>query len=179
MRGVASAAAGALTVPVCSALSTPHPLTHTPSPPPPHPNPPTPPPTSTNPHNHALTHPPTQGTYSFPLERALMLRERAAGSYYCSAYFLAKVTVETFIQLLSPIVFTAFVYPLCGLNMYRVDKVGLRVGYWGTGVLGYWGTGVLGYWGTGVLGYCIGRGRGREGRVLFVPSPSLPPSLPP
>ena len=56
-----------------------------------------------------------------------MLRERAAGSYYCSAYFLAKVTVDTFIELLSPIVFTAFVYPLCGLNMYRVDKVGVGV----------------------------------------------------
>ena len=32
-----------------------------------------------------------QGTFSFPMERALMLRERAAGSYYVSAYFFSKV----------------------------------------------------------------------------------------
>lgn len=70
-----------------------------------------------------------QGTHSFPLERALMLRERAAGSYYCSAYFLAKVTVDSFVQILSPIVFTAFVYPLCGLNLHKVDKVFIFMGF--------------------------------------------------
>lgn len=32
-----------------------------------------------------------QTVNSFPSERALVLRERAAGTYYVSAYFMAKV----------------------------------------------------------------------------------------
>jgi ATP-binding cassette subfamily G (WHITE) protein 2 len=47
-----------------------------------------------------------QGTYSFPLERALMLRERAAGSYYVSSYFLSKTTVDTMFQVVPAVVFT-------------------------------------------------------------------------
>ena len=38
---------------------------------------------------------------SFPSERALSLRERAAGTYYASAYFLAKTTAETLTQVTS------------------------------------------------------------------------------
>ena len=48
-----------------------------------------------------------QGTYAFPMERAIMLRERAAGAYYVSAYFLAKTGVDSFFQILAPFVFTA------------------------------------------------------------------------
>ena len=48
-----------------------------------------------------------QGTYAFPMERAIMLRERAAGAYYVSAYFLAKTGVDSFFQLLAPFIFTA------------------------------------------------------------------------
>lgn len=47
-----------------------------------------------------------QGTYAFPIERALMLRERQAGSYYVSAYFLSKSVVDMFIQSWMPIIFT-------------------------------------------------------------------------
>eukprot|EP01038_Epipyxis_sp_PR26KG_P005179 gene5179-7206_t len=57
-----------------------------------------------------------QGTYAFPLERALMLRERASGAYYVSAYFLAKTTVDMLVQLIMPAIFTCFVYPMCGLD---------------------------------------------------------------
>ena len=57
-----------------------------------------------------------QGTYAFPLERALMLRERASGAYYVSAYFLAKTVVDMLVQLTLPVFFTIFVYPLCGLS---------------------------------------------------------------
>ena len=60
--------------------------------------------------------PSLQGTYAFPMERALMLRERAAGAYYVSAYFLAKTAIDSVFQLMAPFIFTAFVYPIIGLN---------------------------------------------------------------
>lgn len=47
---------------------------------------------------------------SFPSERALALRERAAGTYNVSAYFMAKTVADTVFQLLPPIVFSAIVY---------------------------------------------------------------------
>jgi ATP-binding cassette, subfamily G (WHITE), member 2 len=70
-----------------------------------------------------------QGTYAFPLERAIMLRERAAGAYYVSAYFLAKTTVDSFFQLLAPFVFTAFVYPIAGLNLFDYQKPFIFLGF--------------------------------------------------
>ena len=60
--------------------------------------------------------PSLQGTYAFPMERSLMLRERAAGAYYVSAYFLAKTCIDSLFQLVAPFIFTAFVYPIIGLN---------------------------------------------------------------
>jgi ATP-binding cassette subfamily G (WHITE) protein 2 len=53
-----------------------------------------------------------QGTHSFPLERAIMLRERASGAYYVSAYFLAKTFCDMSIQVFFPIIFSITVYPL-------------------------------------------------------------------
>ena len=53
---------------------------------------------------------------SFPAERALMLRERAAGSYYASAYFLAKTTIDTLISLPNTLIFSCIVYWLVGLQ---------------------------------------------------------------
>ena len=52
-----------------------------------------------------------QGTHAFPMERALMLRERAAGSYSVSAYFLAKSLADFMIQVWSPVLYTCIVYP--------------------------------------------------------------------
>eukprot|EP01041_Mallomonas_annulata_P006045 gene6045-12187_t len=57
-----------------------------------------------------------QGTYSFPLERALMMRERSAGAYYVSAYFLAKTFADMLFQTPMPILFTCIVYPWVGLT---------------------------------------------------------------
>ncbi len=54
---------------------------------------------------------------SFPSERVLVLRERAAGTYFVSAYFLAKTTAETLTTLGSPIVFSIAVYWLVGLQV--------------------------------------------------------------
>ncbi|CAN0065738.1 unnamed protein product, partial [Phaeothamnion confervicola] len=51
---------------------------------------------------------------NFPGERMLALRERAAGTYYASAYFLAKITAETIFQLPLPIIFSCIVYFIIG-----------------------------------------------------------------
>ena len=57
-----------------------------------------------------------QGTYSFPQDRAIMLRERAAGTYCVSAYFCAKSLADMYIAFITPIAWTVIVYPLCQLN---------------------------------------------------------------
>jgi ABC-type multidrug transport system permease subunit len=53
---------------------------------------------------------------SFPKERVLVLRERAAGTYRSSAYFLAKNLSEASFQLLAPVVFSSIVYFIIGLQ---------------------------------------------------------------
>ena len=44
---------------------------------------------------------------SFPVERALTLRERASGTYFASAYFMAKILTEIIVQLPVPILFVS------------------------------------------------------------------------
>jgi ATP-binding cassette subfamily G (WHITE) protein 2 len=51
---------------------------------------------------------------SFPGERAIMLRERAAGAYTISSYFLAKTAVDFLTQLWTPILFSCIVYWMIG-----------------------------------------------------------------
>jgi ATP-binding cassette subfamily G (WHITE) protein 2 len=46
---------------------------------------------------------------SFPVERALTLRERASGTYFASAYFVAKIIAETLIQIPVPILFVRII----------------------------------------------------------------------
>ena len=53
---------------------------------------------------------------SFPSERLLVLRERAAGTYQASAYYLSKILAETIPQVIPPIIFSCIVYPLIGLR---------------------------------------------------------------
>ncbi|CAF1042088.1 unnamed protein product [Adineta ricciae] len=53
---------------------------------------------------------------SFPVERTLTLRERASGTYFASAYFVAKIISDTLVQLPIPIIFTCIVYFLIGLQ---------------------------------------------------------------
>eukprot|EP01037_Dinobryon_pediforme_P018936 gene18936-19274_t len=57
-----------------------------------------------------------QGVHQFPLERAIMLRERQAGSYRVSAYFIGKTFADFVAQIPAPIIFAGVVYPLVGLN---------------------------------------------------------------
>lgn len=53
---------------------------------------------------------------SFPSERKIILRERAAGSYYVSAYYMAKIVSDAVLQVSSPIVFSCIVYWIIGLQ---------------------------------------------------------------
>lgn len=53
---------------------------------------------------------------SFPGERAIMLRERQSGAYTTMSYFLAKSIVDTVVLLPQPVIFTAIVYPMFGLQ---------------------------------------------------------------
>ena len=54
---------------------------------------------------------------SFPSERLLVLRERAAGTYNVSAYFLAKNLVDAAIQIAGPIFFSIIVYFMVGFQL--------------------------------------------------------------
>jgi len=64
-----------------------------------------------------------QGIYAFPMERALMLRERQSGSYYVSAYFCGKFLCDMLWQAPIPVLFTCIVYPLTGLALFPASKV--------------------------------------------------------
>jgi ATP-binding cassette subfamily G (WHITE) protein 2 len=55
-----------------------------------------------------------QTVNNFPAERAIVLRERAAGSYHVSAYFLARTVSDICSQIWPPILFTCIVYPQIG-----------------------------------------------------------------
>lgn len=54
---------------------------------------------------------------TFPAERALTLRERKAGTYKVSAYFLAKFVIDFLIRIINPIIFSLIVYFLIGYQM--------------------------------------------------------------
>jgi hypothetical protein len=53
---------------------------------------------------------------SFPVERALTLRERASGTYFASAYFIAKILADTLVQLPIPIIFVSILVVSCSCS---------------------------------------------------------------
>jgi len=53
-----------------------------------------------------------------PLERKVLQKERASGSYHLSAYLLAKTVSEAPIKLLLPTVFFLIFYWMSNLNPY-------------------------------------------------------------
>eukprot|EP01041_Mallomonas_annulata_P010873 gene10873-22707_t len=63
-----------------------------------------------------------QGTYSFPLERAIMLRERSAGTYYVGSYYCAKFIADMIVQVPMPILYTCITYPMTGLALNPPEK---------------------------------------------------------
>merc|ERR1719491_2581751 len=54
--------------------------------------------------------------FAFPMERSIILKERASGSYHLSAYFLAKTTSEAPTLLSLPIIFVTISYWLANIN---------------------------------------------------------------
>jgi ATP-binding cassette subfamily G (WHITE) protein 2 len=46
-----------------------------------------------------------------------VLRERASGAYYVSAYYVAKMLAEVAVQLAFPLLFSCIVYFLVGLQV--------------------------------------------------------------
>ncbi|XP_046556875.1 ABC transporter G family member 22-like [Haliotis rubra] len=56
------------------------------------------------------------GITSFPSERPIILKERAAGSYRLSAYYLAKMTSELPLVMILPTVATTIIYWMAGMK---------------------------------------------------------------
>jgi len=69
-----------------------------------------------------------QTVNSFPKERVVMIRERAAGTYYVSSYFMAKTAVDMAFQLMGPVLFAILIYPLIGYQP-RADKFFVYLGF--------------------------------------------------
>jgi len=63
---------------------------------------------------------------TFPAERAVLLRERAQGSYRLSAYYFAKMAAEMPFNWLSPSLFIILVYWMTGIN----NNVGTFFTFW-------------------------------------------------
>jgi ATP-binding cassette subfamily G (WHITE) protein 2 len=58
-----------------------------------------------------------QAVTSFPMERAITLRERASGSYHVSSYFMAKTIVDLTTSLWPPVLFASLVYFAVGYQL--------------------------------------------------------------
>ena len=74
---------------------------------------------------------------TFPPERSVVAKERAAKSYPISSYFLARSFSDLPIQLVYPLVFLCIVYPLVGMPWTAADVLvggdGVREGGRGRG----------------------------------------------
>lgn len=55
--------------------------------------------------------------FTFPQERAMLSKERAADMYRLSAYFLARTSTDVPLDLLLPLLFLVVVYFMAGLRL--------------------------------------------------------------
>lgn len=58
-----------------------------------------------------------QGSYSFPLDRSIMMRERSSGMYFISCYYLSKSIVDSMIYVLPSFLFSSIYYVNVGFQM--------------------------------------------------------------
>ena len=76
----------------------------------------------------------------FQTERALILRERSAGLYRTSAFYLAKVFADMPVQVLEPLVFATIVYWMAGLQPifwnYFMMMLTIELGAFAAGSMG-------------------------------------------
>jgi hypothetical protein len=54
--------------------------------------------------------------FTFPQERAMLIKERASGMYRLSAYFLARTAADLPLELILPTLFITIVYWMAGLK---------------------------------------------------------------
>lgn len=71
-----------------------------------------------------------QSSHAFPGERAIMLRERAAGAYRASSYILGKVLADAFVQLPACITFSSILYTRSGLVSLPGNSIKFRLFLW-------------------------------------------------
>jgi ABC-type multidrug transport system permease subunit len=57
-----------------------------------------------------------QAYMAFPLERAIIFKERSSGAYHLSAYFMAKTTSEAPARLSLPAIYMVISYWMSGVN---------------------------------------------------------------
>ncbi|CAK9001110.1 unnamed protein product [Durusdinium trenchii] len=60
---------------------------------------------------------------AFPAERAVFLRETQDKLYHPAMFYFAKVSIDTIMQCLFPILVVAISYPLIGLNGESADRI--------------------------------------------------------
>ncbi|KEP65848.1 UNVERIFIED_CONTAM: ATP-binding cassette G family transporter ABCG77 [Hammondia hammondi] len=68
---------------------------------------------------------------SFPAERAVISRERSSKAYRVSCYLLAKTVIDLVVQIFTPSLWLAIVYPLVGLP----SDLGVFMAFWAQLVL--------------------------------------------
>ncbi|KFH02081.1 ATP-binding cassette G family transporter ABCG77 [Toxoplasma gondii VAND] len=68
---------------------------------------------------------------SFPAERAVISRERSSKAYKVSCYLLAKTMIDLVVQIFTPSLWLAIVYPLVGLP----SDLGVFMAFWAQLVL--------------------------------------------
>lgn len=75
-----------------------------------------------------------QTIIGFPSERAIMLRERQAGAYQVSSYYLARSTMDFLTTIIPPVVFSAIVYNGVGYvqdsNLYGLYMLFIILDNW-------------------------------------------------
>jgi len=86
-----------------------------------------------------------QVVLTFPLQRAVFLKEQAVCMYGSFVYFWAKTIPEIFMEALSPTVFCFLTYWILGLNTDSYEKP-----------LIFWGICVLNHMGGGSVGFLLG-----------------------